>query len=182
MNDLYLPLIVVLLPLVACMLIGQSNPYHALVIRGVLGGVAALVYALLGAADVALTEALVGTMLAITLYAIAVRSSLVLHLGVLKDESSGITQILERLKEIFSKWHLRLELSYYSDPGELHQALIQKEVHLTCICSRSNENARCLYHAQTRISRIHDILQKELSGPEVTIHRVTAFESGEKPL
>ncbi len=181
MNDLYLPVIVALLPLVACMLVAQRNPYHALVIRGVLGAVATLVYALLGAADVALTEALVGTMLAITLYAIAVRSSLVLHLGVLKDESSGIEHFQERLKDIFSQWHLRLELTLYSDASELHQALIHKEVHLTCIRSKSTENERQVYHARTRISRIYDILRKELSGPEVTVTRVTVPTSGKKP-
>ena len=84
MNDTYLYLIIALLPLTAGMLVTQTNPYHALVIRGVLGAVAAMVYAVLGAADVALTEALMGTMLSITLYAIAVRSSLVMRLGVLK--------------------------------------------------------------------------------------------------
>lgn len=87
MNDTYLYLIIALLPLTAGMLITQTNPYHALVIRGVLGAVAAMVDAVLGAADVALTEALMGTMLSITLYAIAVRSSLVLRLGVIENQS-----------------------------------------------------------------------------------------------
>jgi uncharacterized MnhB-related membrane protein len=63
MNDSYVYIIVALLPLAASMVVLQVNPYHALVIRGILGAVAALVYAVLGAADVALTEALVGTML-----------------------------------------------------------------------------------------------------------------------
>ncbi len=78
----YIFAIVALLPLTALMTVSQVNPYHALVIRGILGAVAALVYALFGAADVALTEALVGTMLSITLYAVAVRSSLTLRLGI----------------------------------------------------------------------------------------------------
>ena len=86
MTDIYIYVIVALLPLSACLVVFQVNPYHALVIRGVLGAIAALVYTVLGAADVALTEALVGTLLAITLYAIAVRSSLVIHLGVLEGE------------------------------------------------------------------------------------------------
>ncbi|MEB3273464.1 MAG: hydrogenase subunit MbhD domain-containing protein [Prochlorothrix sp.] len=81
-EHLYIGAIVFLLPLTALMTVSQVNPYHALVIRGILGAVAALVYALFGAADVALTEALVGTMLSITLYAVAVRSSLTLRLGV----------------------------------------------------------------------------------------------------
>ena len=85
MNDSYIYVITALLPLSALMLILQSNPYHALVIQGIVGAVAALVFAVLGAADVALTQALMGTLLAITLYAIAVRSSLVMRLGVLED-------------------------------------------------------------------------------------------------
>lgn len=72
----YIALIVMLLPLSGALLVSQKNPFHALVIRGILGAVASLVYAILGAADVALTEALVGTMLSTTLYAIAVRSSM----------------------------------------------------------------------------------------------------------
>ncbi|NJL02032.1 MAG: DUF4040 domain-containing protein, partial [Spirulinaceae cyanobacterium SM2_1_0] len=82
MLDGEIAIIVALLPLAAAMVVFQTNPYYALVVRGILGAIAALVYAVLGAADVALTEALVGTMLAITLYAVAVRSSLVMRLGV----------------------------------------------------------------------------------------------------
>jgi putative multicomponent Na+:H+ antiporter subunit B len=62
--DFYLYIIVALLPLAAMMVVFQTNPYHALVIRGVLGAIAALIYSVLGAPDVALTEALVGTLLA----------------------------------------------------------------------------------------------------------------------
>lgn len=87
--DISLYAIVALLPLAAGMVVLQVNPYHALVIRGILGAIAALVYALLGAADVALTEALVGTMLAITLYAVAVRSSLLMRLGILTAEETS---------------------------------------------------------------------------------------------
>jgi putative multicomponent Na+:H+ antiporter subunit B len=85
MNDSYIYVITALLPLSALMLVLQSNPYHALVVQGIVGAVAALVFAVFGAADVALTQALMGTLLAITLYAIAVRSSLVMRLGVLED-------------------------------------------------------------------------------------------------
>ena len=77
--DLLLP-ITALLPLTALLLVSQSNPYQTLVLRGILGSVATLLYALLGAPDVALTEALVGTLLSTTLYAIALRSSMVLRL------------------------------------------------------------------------------------------------------
>ena len=65
--DSYIYAIMLLLPLSAAMVIVQGNPYQALIMRGILGAIAALVYAMLGGADVALTESLVGTMLAITL-------------------------------------------------------------------------------------------------------------------
>jgi putative multicomponent Na+:H+ antiporter subunit B len=85
MTDSYIYVIVALLPLTSLMLVFQVNPYHALVMRAIVGAVAALVDVVLGAPDVALTEALVGTMLSIALYVIAVRSSLVMKLGILKD-------------------------------------------------------------------------------------------------
>lgn len=88
-DDVYMVAIASLLPLVAMLLVLQTNPYQALVIRGILGAIAALVYAMLGAADVALTEALVGTMLSITLYAIAVRSSMTLRIGIVQQSTDG---------------------------------------------------------------------------------------------
>ena len=83
--DGYVYAIAVLLPISASMLVSQANPYKALVLRGILGAVSALVYTILGAADVALTEALVGAFLATMLYAVAVRASLVLRLGVVEE-------------------------------------------------------------------------------------------------
>lgn len=83
--DSYVYAIAVLLPIAASMLVFQTNPYHALITRGILGAVSALIYTILGAADVALTEALVGSFLATMLYAVAVRSSLVLRLGVVEE-------------------------------------------------------------------------------------------------
>lgn len=83
--DGYVYAIAVLLPISASMLVFQTNPYHALITRGILGAVSALIYTILGAADVALTEALVGSFLATMLYAVAVRSSLVLRLGVVEE-------------------------------------------------------------------------------------------------
>ncbi|MGJ3253101.1 MAG: DUF4040 domain-containing protein [Elainellaceae cyanobacterium] len=166
-DDIYIILITALLPLTACMLVLQVDPYHALVIRGILGAVAALVYALFGAADVALTEALVGTMLSITLYAVAVRSSLSMRLGVLEQESmtlpkagvtNGVTNtdaapvaiadspperspssehLLLALQTLLSNYHMRLELVPYPNLQALQTALISKEVHTTCVVSTS---------------------------------------------
>ena len=189
MNDSYIFVIVALLPLVALMVTLQTNPYNALVIRGILGAIAALVYAVLGAADVSLTEALVGTMLAITLYAVAVRSSLVMRLGLLKDswleaEAKGadqptdqdasqatVKQLIATLRTISKQYHLRLELIPYPDLQSLNQALIEKEIHVTCT-PRSpyseGEADKSLselppYQTITRIHRLYTILQSELS-------------------
>ena len=142
--DSYIYVLAALLPLAASMVIFQANPYHALVIRGILGAVAAMVYAVLGAADVALTEALVGTLLAITLYAVAVRSSLVLRLGVLKDDlsiaeqetdslqSRQFQQRLDGLRRLFDQYHMRVELVPYMSQSDLQQGLINQEIHATC--------------------------------------------------
>ena len=116
MTDNYTYIIVALLPLTSLMLVCQTNPYQALVVRAILGAVAALVYAVLGGADVALTEALVGTMLAVTLYVIAVRSSLVMRLGVVAEEKSAtdgnnrFSDELEDIKKAIARHYLRLEV------------------------------------------------------------------------
>jgi putative multicomponent Na+:H+ antiporter subunit B len=116
--------------------------------RGILGAIAALVYAMLGGADVALTEALVGTMLAITLYAVAVRSSLVMRLGVLKPEEQPASQhwqsLLDYLRATLKRYQLRLELVPYTDEAALQQALASKEVsrHLPIAWGRANQRRR----------------------------------------
>lgn len=195
MNDLYVYAIVALLPLSASMVVFQVNPYNALVIRGILGAVAALVYAVLGAADVALTEALVGTMLAITLYAVAVRSSMVMRLGVVKDESIAadddslpeskgdrhLGQLMDDLRAILDKRHMRLELVLYKDKQDLHRALMEKEVHATCApleeCDRAmHGDEKPADRIVTRVRRIYDIMQAELSSPAINLTYVSAPE------
>lgn len=194
MDDNYIYAIVALLPLAAVILTVQVNPYNALVIRGILGAIAALVYVVLGAADVALTEALVGTMLAITLYAVAVRSSLVMRIGVLKDELCQtndlhpFAQLIAQVRTIASKYHLRLELLPYPDPQSLHKALMAKEVHATCITPQLNniqdpaqKSEPQPYETAIRIRRLYNILQTELTSPVVTrLTYIAVPDSGEK--
>jgi putative multicomponent Na+:H+ antiporter subunit B len=114
MNSYDVYAIAVLLPISASMLIVQTNPYKALVIRGILGAVSALVYTILGAADVALTEALVGAFLATMLYAVAVRSSLVLRLGVVEEVA-----IAHDLEEELDKLKILSEQSEQSSSPQL---------------------------------------------------------------
>jgi putative multicomponent Na+:H+ antiporter subunit B len=190
MMDNYIYAIAALLPLAAFMVIFQANPYHALVIRGILGAIAALVYTVLGAADVALTEALVGTLLAIMLYAVAVRSSLVLRLGILKEEAiapENVTddsqtdhfrQLVDDLRTIFGKRYMRVELVSYLDREHLQQALIDKEVHATCARSQLKEQEP--YQTQIRLRRLYEIVQTELTSPTTGLTYIDTADSKEK--
>ncbi|MBD2002146.1 MULTISPECIES: DUF4040 domain-containing protein [Cyanophyceae] len=193
MNDSYIYVITALLPLSALMLVLQSNPYHALVVQGILGAVAALVFAVLGAADVALTQALMGTLLAITLYAIAVRSSLVMRLGVLEDgalkadEESHLGQLMNELRTIFGKHYMRLEVVPYTNTQALHRALMDKEIHATCARPQqdnqdpvASEDEQQPYHTTTRVRRLYDIMRTELSSPATSLTYVNASDSGEE--
>ena len=191
-EDVYLIAIAALLPLTAWMLVLQVNPYHALVIRGILGAIAALVYALFGAADVALTEALVGTMLSITLYAVAVRSSLIMRVGVLEHELNPMSKahsantdppeltpssqpLLSALRATLRKYHMRLELVPYTNLQALRTALMAKEIHTIYIGSEPEGDLESLsptssltpdesplYHIQTRVQRLYEVMQADL--------------------
>lgn len=177
-EDLYVVAIAALLPLTALMLVLQVNPYNALVIRGILGAVAALVYALFGAADVALTEALVGTMLSITLYAVAVRSSMSMRLGIIapepdpSDERHDIPYppepLLSALRHMLHQHHLRLERVPYSSLPALRTALMNKEIHAICIGMEASEASflqvdhTAPYLIQTRLQRLYDLMQNDI--------------------
>ncbi|MBW4544518.1 MAG: DUF4040 domain-containing protein [Symplocastrum torsivum CPER-KK1] len=193
MSDSYIYVITALLPLSALMLILQTNPYHALVIQGILGAVAALVFAVFGAADVALTQALMGTLLAITLYAIAVRSSLVMRLGVLEDgaikadDEGHFEQLMNDLRTIFGKHYMRLELVPYTNTQALHRALMDKEIHATCARpehdnqdSVATEDEQQLYHTTTRVQRLYEIMRTELSSPATSLTYINTPDSGEE--
>ncbi|MEL6490959.1 MAG: hydrogenase subunit MbhD domain-containing protein [Cyanobacteria bacterium J06634_6] len=167
-DDIYMSAIGALLPLVAILLVLQTNPYQALVIRGILGAIAALVYAMLGAADVALTEALVGTMLSITLYAIAVRSSMTLRVGIIDpncDQENPIpctprTLTFTAIEQAFSKHCVRAEILPYINQKDLKAALQKKEVHVTYEADLvSKESTEVL---QVRTRQIYDILQPQI--------------------
>jgi putative multicomponent Na+:H+ antiporter subunit B len=182
--DSYIYAITALLPRTATMVVLQKNPYHALVMRGILGAISALTYAMLGAADVAITEALVGTLLAIMLYAVAVRSSLVFRLGILQEtreqldsppldlveNASAFNDLLEGLRSVFAQHHMRVELLSYADRSQLQQALLAKEVHGICVSldplPRSAANLPIEQHQlKIRLRHIYNILNSELVSP-----------------
>lgn len=183
MIDNYIYVIVALLPLSALMLVLQTNPYHALVVRAILGAIAALVYSVLGGADVALTEALVGTMLAVTLYVIAVRSSLVMKMGILEDRGlsqSYLQEAIAHFRKIIDKHHLRLELVEYPDLNALNQALLTKEVHAICNPIESSSEQDVICQATIRVRRLFEILQTEFTFPDTTLKYMTVPTSEEQ--
>ncbi len=123
----YLDLIVVaLLPAAALFTVLQTQPYSALVSRGILGAAAVLAYAVLGAPDVALTEALVGTFLTVVLFAVTVRSTLVLRLGRL----SGTDELPadHPLRRLCAAYKLRLKSTAYRSEEQLAEALCAGEI------------------------------------------------------
>lgn len=130
--------VVALLPVGALLTILQRNPYHAIVARGIFGAIAALVYATLGAPDVALTEILMGTLLTIVLYAIAVRSSLVLRLGWISQgqhenpSSANQTLPLEVIRSCSQNHYLRLELVAFDNRKKLLEALQEGKISAAC--------------------------------------------------
>lgn len=199
MIDKYIYVIVALLPLSALMLVTQKNPYHALVIRGILGAVAALIYAILGAGDVALTEAMVGTMLAVTLYVIAVRSSLIMRLGILEEDidknnliakNSYLEELITSIKKIVNKYHLHLELVQYPNKKALEEGLKMQEIHAICTKEKLLEEPepdintiieiKQIYNIEIRVQRLFEIMQSELIFPETTINYITVTDIEEK--
>ncbi|PSB39863.1 hypothetical protein C7B69_01085 [filamentous cyanobacterium Phorm 46] len=194
MNDnSYIYVLVALLPLAACMLVVQVNPYHALLLRGVLGAIAALVYTILGAGDVGLTEALMGTLLAITLYAVTVRSSLVLRLGVMENGMEGdavsddkmaghFQQVIDDIRALFKKRHMRLEVVPYTTTEALHRALMEKEVHAVCSPQEQLEPSSETppYNTEIRVRRVYEIMQTELSSPGTILTYVNTPDVEEK--
>jgi putative multicomponent Na+:H+ antiporter subunit B len=197
MNDSYIYVLTALLPLAALMLVVQVNPYHALVIRGILGAIAALVYSVFGAADVALTEALVGTMLAVTLSIVTVRSSLVMRLGVLETEKieeddrtlkadkkdGDFSSLLDDFRRVFSKYYLRLEVVPYTNTKALQRALMDKEVHAACWrledSDPEGDAEKKPYQTVTRIKRLYDIMADEISSKNTSLIYKIASDSGE---
>ena len=165
-EDIYMIAITALLPLMAVLLVMQTNPYQALVIRGILGAIAALVYVLFGAADVTLTEALVGTMLSITLYAVAVRSSMIMRVGIIEtadraageaseevDYLSTVEKLQLELSQILDKYHVRIEICPYADRSALTAALKTREIHASLVSPDL---------LNIRVQRLYNILQSGL--------------------
>ncbi len=125
-------LIVALLPLTALFTVVQTRPFAALISRGIMGVIAVLFYAAMGAPDVALTEALVGTLLTVMLFAIAVRSSLAMRIGVLDGHDRPPYDCPVR-----TFCHVqRLYLRWVPFPNEKELVAALKEGRVDAVCAK----------------------------------------------
>ena len=112
MNDQYLDTALILpleliLPFLGILLIRSESPINSLIYRSFLGSIAALIYAVVGAPDVALTEIMVGTLLSSLIYIVTIRSCYTIVIIV--DKASPPQADLKNcLKEVFAELHLRI--------------------------------------------------------------------------
>ena len=116
-------------PLIGLALVRCDDPWKALVLRSSLGGFASLLFATYGAVDVAVTEALVGTLLSTLLYTVAIKSTTTFRL-LQQPESSMAPEQEQQLRQLLSMVGLRLELigiAPSSASGDLHAAFIRNE-------------------------------------------------------
>ena len=96
-----------LLPVLGILLIRSSSPINSLIYRSFLGSIAALIFALVGAPDVALTEVMVGTLLSSLLYIVTIRSCY--SIIVIIDKNASISSgNKDYLKFIFGELHLNI--------------------------------------------------------------------------
>lgn len=180
--------IVALMPVVSIILVVQNNPYHALVIRAILGAVATLVYAVLGGADVALTEAMIGTLLAVSLYIISVRSSQVLRLGILCGTDVNTTvghevdfnTLLKSIREVIDRYYLRLELIEYPDQKALNRAMSKQAIHAICVPANNIALPGQYYILSVRVARLFEIFTQELHVSTVALNFATPIKEMRK--
>ncbi len=96
-----------LLPIIGILLINNQSPIQGLIYRSFLGSTAALIYSLLGAPDVALTEVLVGTLLSTLLYIIAIKGCY--SVIILVENKSDINHSMEDdLHHLFSELNFNI--------------------------------------------------------------------------
>ena len=96
-----------LLPVLGLLLIQSESPINSLIYRSFLGSIAALIYALIGAPDVALTEVMVGTLLSSLIYIVTIRSCYTVVI-IVDRSSPPDTALKDSLKLIFDELHLKV--------------------------------------------------------------------------
>ncbi|MCD6253466.1 MAG: DUF4040 domain-containing protein [Thermotogae bacterium] len=131
--------IVGLLPLLALLTVLQRKLLHGIIARGMFGLAASLVYAFLGAPDVAVTEALMGALLVTFLYVVAVKSAGIVKIGFLPlhpmiEETNTDVVGLEAdiLKAFCKENHLKGKFHRFETEEELKKALREGIVDIAC--------------------------------------------------
>ena len=112
-----------LLPVLGILLIQSESPINSLIYRSFLGSIAALIYALVGAPDVALTEVMVGTLLSSLIYIVTIRACYSIVIVVDKNFPIG-PELKSCLKNVFAELHLKI---VYQE--ESFQAGVEKNFH-----------------------------------------------------
>jgi putative multicomponent Na+:H+ antiporter subunit B len=96
-----------LLPILGLLLIQSESPINSLIYRSFLGSIAALIYALVGAPDVALTEVMVGTLLSSLIYIVTIRSCYTVVV-IVNRHSPPSQPTKNNLRLIFNELHLKI--------------------------------------------------------------------------
>ena len=108
-----------ILPVLGVLLIRTNSPIRGLIYRSFLGSIAALIYAAVGAPDVALTEVLVGTLLSAILYIITIRACYTVL--IIYPENFEISEVVcSQITELFNELHLQVK--YLSKDFERNSA------------------------------------------------------------
>ncbi|MDE5083182.1 MAG: hypothetical protein O4859_18800, partial [Trichodesmium sp. St18_bin1] len=82
-------------------------------------------------------------------------------------------ELIPNIRKIVDQYHLRLELVEYPNQQALEWGLLTKEVH--AICSKPGElelEDKPIYHTAIRVHRLFEIIEKELTSPEVTVRYI----------
>ena len=106
--ELLLLPIELILPVLGVLLIRTESPIRGLIYRSFLGSIAALIYAVVGAPDVALTEVLVGTLLSAILYIITIRACYTIII-IKRDGYILEKHLREEIEVIFHELHLQVK-------------------------------------------------------------------------
>ena len=135
---LFLLPIELVLPILGVLLIRTQSPIRGLIYRSFLGSIAAMIYAIFGAPDVALTEVLVGTLLSSILYIITIRACYSIVILVPNDYEVPST-LMDNLKSLFKE----LKMNIVLQPTDL---------------DHNNEDYKLLFASETLAGSPHAIL------------------------
>ncbi len=140
-----------LLPVLGLLLIQSESPINSLIYRSFLGSIAALIYALIGAPDVALTEVMVGTLLSSLIYIVTIRSCYTVVV-IVDRNSPPNDSIKDSLKSIFEELHLNV-VYQHEDFSESIQYNFQ-----FLSSSRLSGSPHALFHNSTFYAEVTTLL------------------------